>query len=419
MTTPTEAPAAATAPRLTLAALVALALAFPVLAGCMQTPGAPVTPTTYEAMGFHGDATGTNQSRWPSLAGHTLTILDHGAFAAYTEAKARFEALTGARVVQISQDDAGSALGFAILEKGKPSADILFGLDEALLPRGVAAGILEAYTPVQAARVPVAHRFFGATHPWPATPVDFGFIAINYDNHTDVDGEPLRIASLRDVADHAGLFVTQDPRTSSVGLGFLLITVAAFGEATAGYDWRDYWTDLFVGPDGVEDSGDEALVTAGWSEAYEQHFSRGYGQYLEPPGLGDKPIVVSYTESPAAEVYFETFASIQDAARVLAVQGSTWKQTETMAILHGAKDRVAAQAWIEFTLTDAFQELVAPYSAVYPVVTTVDANEVYGTMDPEPGTFHPASMSQADLERNLDRWVTEWRNLCERYDRCP
>ncbi len=213
--------------------------------------------------------------------------------------------------------------------------------------------------------------------------------------------------------------MTQDPRTSSVGLPFLLITIAMFGESDTGYDWRDYWIDLFLGPDHAEGTGDEALVTSGWTEAYVQHFSRGYGLLLDPPGKGDKSIVVSYTESPAAEVYFQSFPTIEDAARPLVAYRSTWEQVETTAILRGTRNLAAAQAWIEFTLTDAFQELAASYSAVYPVVATVDANDVFGTMDPEPGTFIPANLGAPTITQNLDRWVSEWRDLCERYDRCP
>jgi thiamine transport system substrate-binding protein len=353
---------------------------------------------SYQELGFTGsDATGRDAGAWPDLRGATLTILDHGAFAAFDHAAEAFTALTGATVVHVEADDTGSALNRAILERGDPSADVIYGVDNVLLARAEDTGVLEAYTPVLAPRVQPQFVFFGSQDPWPATPVDHGYIAVNWDPaHEDLQGKT--IASLDDVRANADLFVTQDPNTSSVGLGFLLATVATYGNG-----WQDYWADLFDG--GV-------LVTAGWGEAYEQHFSAGYG--VAYGGAGDKPIVTSYSESPAVERYFDP--AKDDLANALVAPGSTFHQVQTMAILKGTHHRAAAQAWIEFTLTDAFQELAAPDNGVYPVVASVDANVTYGSIDPEPGTFVPAMLSYQQVGTDLEGWLRDWTDLCERHD---
>jgi thiamine transport system substrate-binding protein len=376
---------------------------------CLLLPGCALPGTdsseaddaSYASLGFDGsDTTGRDPDAWPDLSGTTLTILDHGAFSAFGDAAAQFELLTGAKVEHIEADDTGSALNRAILDRGAPSADVIYGLDNVLLSRAEDAGILEPYTPRLADRVAPQYVFFPNLHDvaWPATPVDHGYIAINADlHHPDLEG--VDIATLDDVRQHADHFVTEDPNTSSVGLGFLLATIGTYGEP----GWHAYWEDLFEG--GV-------LVTSGWTEAYEQHFSGGYGPSIG--GQGDKAIVTSYTESPAYEAYYER--PVDQLASVVTAPSSTFRQVQTMAILAGTPHRAAAQAWIEFTLTDFFQELAAPGNAVYPVVDSVDVTPTYQGLDPEPGSFEPTVFSYRAVGDNLEGWLREWTDLCEAHD---
>lgn len=377
-----------------LAVLLASAAA---LAGCQDMAG-DALDASYAEYGYVGaDPTGRDPDAWPDLDGRTVTILDHGAFSAFDDAAAAFTALTNATVVHLEADDAGSALNRAILERGSPSADVLYGIDNVLLPRALEAGILHPYTPLLAGRVAPDHVFFDADGPWPATPVDHGFVAVNVDHsHPSLAGR--NVSTLDDVRREAGLFVTQDPTTSSVGLGFLLATIATYGED----GWQGHWEDLFEG--GV-------TVTAGWTEAYEGRFSGGYG--VAYGGRGDKPIVTSYSQSPAYEAFYGRPAG--QLADVVVAPRSTFQQVQTMAILRGAQDLVAAQAWVEFTLTDAFQELAAPGNAVYPVVAAVDTNATYGDVDPEPGSFETARFTQAELGSRLEGWLRAWTDLCERH----
>lgn len=383
-----------------LRSIVSGILLVAMLAGCSQPDGSRDRDNqSYVSMGFDGrDVAGRDPDAWPDLDGTTLTILDHGAFSAFGDAAALFENLTGAKVEHIEANDAGSALNRAILDRHAPSADVIYGIDNVLLARAEDVGILQPYRPVLAGRIQQAYLFFDADGQWPATPVDHGYIGINWDpGHAALRNST--IDSLDDVRNHAGLFVTEDPNTSSVGLGFLLATIATYGET----GWKPYWADLFDG---------DVLVTAGWTEAYEQHFSGGYGTDLG--GKGDKPIVSSYTESPAYEAFYGRPAD--RLAIPLTAPKSTFQQIQTMAILNGTDDLAAAQAWIEFTLTDAFQELAAPGNGVYPVVSAVDVNATYGSIDPEPGTFTPAVFRYSDIGANLERWLAEWTALCEAHE---
>lgn len=416
--------------------LLAVCLLLPALTGCFSlfTGTDPTVGGDLVDFGFQvevdseGGAIDAASLPWPDFRAAAdggqpvLRILDHGAFAAFDSAAARFENLTGARVEHTEADDTGDALNRAIQDKDDPQFDIIYGLDNALLAKAVSKDfdLLEPYTPQLAPRVAEEHLFFADTQPftdpWPATPVDHGWIAVNVDvHHGSLNETP--IATLHDLRSNAGLFVTEDPNHSTPGLGFFLITVERFGETGAG-SWKAYWRDLFTGPDGKNGTGDEVLVTSDWGTAYEVHFTGGYGQYTEGH-IGDRPIVTSYTESPAYEAYF---GAEQVPEVLLDPTGSTFHQVQTMGILKGTPNRAIAQAWIEFTLTKDFQELAAPENAVYPVDDAVSTDDVYGGVDPEPGTFKEfttdwriSHVPEGEDEGRLDVLLGEWRALCEQY----
>lgn len=413
----------------------------PALSGCLQLFGDDeVAPEPLSETGFAvpggispDQPLAASAITWPDFAGQKLRILDHGAFAAFESAAARFEELTNATVEHFEAADTGSALNLALRDRDDPQYDILYGIDNALLAKALVDAdgdatddpddwLFAPYTPQLAARVPDERVFFGDDFEiWPATPVDHGYVAVNVD-HNDTRLENITVENLFDVRGQAKLFVTQDPRFSTPGLGFLLLTIDRFGEDDL-YDWQDYWRDLFEG--GV-------LVTPDWGEAYEAHFTGGYGQAL-PGHIGSHPIVTSYTNSPAYEWYYDEVYPSQSGDYepgglydgnpdnlpdvVLDPRGPTaFHQTQTMGVLAGTERLALAQAWIEFTLTDDFQDLAALENAVYPIVPVVDTGPVYGDLDPEPGSFQTTTLTWETIGENLDRWIDEWVDLCEASD---
>lgn len=364
---------------------LALALLGLSLAGCLQ--GGPADGTTYEELGFDG-------THWPDLHGAKVVVLDHGAFDyIFGPAKERFDALTNGSLEHIAARDTGDALTRAIREKDRPSFDVVYGLDNAYLGKAVAKGALQPYTPQLAARVNASYVFFDADQTWPATPADHGYIAVNVDPRVGIE-----VASLEQLRDDADLFVTQDPRTSSPGLGFLLSTIATYPDG-ASYDWKDYWTDLFEG--GVS-------VTADWTTAYTQQFTGGYAQW-EDGFSGTKPFVTSYSTSPAYEMFYDN----PEENGLLLAPNATFHQIETVAIAANARDLAGAQAFVEFVLTDGFQDLHAETNAMYPVVDGIDVARVYDGTDPAPGSFQPAQLDYMTLAANVERWVREWTDLYE------
>lgn len=364
------------------AALLLLALA---LAGCTSAPE-PAAAGTYAALGFDG-------TNWPRLEGVKLTVLAYSSFGSVFGDLARdFRNRTGAEVELVTEDDTGGVLERALREKGEPSFDVVYGVDNILLGKARREGLFEPYRALLARDIEPSLAF---VEDGLATPMSHGYIAVNVDAKAN-----LTLRTLDDVRANAGRFVTQDPRTSTPGLGFLIATVATYGDVSAGYDYLDYWKDLFEG--GV-------LITAGWTEAYAGRFTGGYGQF-ESGARVDKAIVTSYTTSPAYEQYY----GYDKLNHVVLAPKSTFHQVQTMAIAKGTPRLAAAQAFIEFCLTEAYQARAASGEAIYPVVRGVNVSDVYQGKDPRPGSFQTAGFTPAELDAKAEGWVRAWTEAYEK-----
>jgi thiamine transport system substrate-binding protein len=376
--------------------LVSLVLIVIATSGCLQFgpahPGADCPPAPEPSV-----------ARGARFDGQQLRILDQGAFPAAAKLKPLFENLTGATIVTIGGGDAGSALQQALLGAGNPPADVLYGVDNALFftEEVRASCLFVPYESPNLANIDEAtvgvDQFRVDGDLW-ATPVDHGYINVNY-NVALRNQSRTPPQDLRDLASSqwASSFVTEDPRESSPGLGFLLATIDTFGES-GGYTWKDYWTEL------LKNGG---LVVKDWSTAYVYHYSGGYGTY-DPANKGDRSIVTSYTTSPAVEVYFG--ASSPPGVSLEPPYGS-FHQLETMAILRGTDKVDLARAWIDFCLTHAFQDMTAPELAVYPVITGVTLPDAFTQYATDPHDLKPARMDAQKIGSNLDRWLEEWEDL--------
>jgi thiamine transport system substrate-binding protein len=366
-------------PRACLAVAIALAQ---MLSGCL------------------GNASECSSTGPTDFAGQELRVLDHGAFRFI---RPLFENQTGARLIQLRGDDAGTALQQAIDSKGNPVADVIFGIDNALFFRAARAGILEPYASPRLEHLDLPRQRlddFRYNGHLLATPVDHGFINVNYDARLAQEHEAEKLpTTLHDLArpEWARQFVTQDPRTSTPGLGFLIATVATFGE-TGPYTYLDYWRDLLR--NGV-------LITSGWTEAYVVHFSAGYGQW-EDGFVGDRTIVTSYTTSPALEAYFGdgTPPSVS-----LEPPRGVFHQVETVAILRCTQQLPLARTFVDLLLGPEFQGQTSERMAMYPVARNASVIHTFPTLATPPAQLDPAPFTSAQLDAGLARWVEAWANL--------
>jgi thiamine transport system substrate-binding protein len=332
-------------------------------------------------------------SPFSSPYAQTLRVLTHDSFAVSEEVITEFTEETGIVLEFLPAGDAGEVVNRAILTKDNPLADVLYGIDNSLLARATKEDIFIPYQSPELANV--AEKFeFDTTYS--VTPVDVGYINFNLDK---AYFEENSLALPTDITDlmtepYKGLAVVQNPATSSTGLGFMLATIARFGEE-GDYTWLDYWRDL---------RDNEVLVSSGWSEAYYTSFTR-YG--------GDRPIVLSYASSPAAEVMFSDVILNEAPTLNLFCKQCVYEQIEAIGILKGSKNVEAAQTFIDFMLSTEFQTDMPGNMFVYPVIKNITLPSEFEQFAAKPRAEQIARLSRNVVEVNLQRWLKEWTAVVE------
>jgi thiamine transport system substrate-binding protein len=325
----------------------------------------------------------------PAGEAATLTIMSHDSFNVSEELVRAFEAEHNVKLVFRKSGDTGSALNQAILSKSTPLADVFYGIDNTFMTRALDADIFESYDSPMLADIPADLQIDESKR---LLPVDVGYISINYDKAFLANAGLTPPTSLRDLAnpEWKGLLVVENPATSSPGLAFLMATIAEFGEE-GDYTWKQFWSDL---------RANDVLVSEGWEEAYYTHFSGSSGK-------GPRPLVVSYSSSPAAEVYYSE--QPLDDAPTGNLEAGNFRQIEFVGILKGTQQRALAEAFVDWMLSPAFQEDVPLQMFVYPASSKAALPEVFTEYSQAPANF--ASLDAAAINDNRETWIQEWTEL--------
>ena len=311
-----------------------------------------------------------------------LAVLTHDSFDMDEGLLARFEEEHNATVTLVEGGDANEIVARAILNAGNPEADLLFGVDNFSYHRALEAGVFEPYEARRRGELP--GEFLAAVGgTLELTPIDYGFVDINVDLEVGLAELPRRLEDLADPR-WQGALVVQDPATSSPGLQFLALTVALLGEGT----WQEFWAAL-------RENG--VRVTDGWTAAYYTEFTRNGGE---------RPLVVSYTSSPAAEVFF---GELDEPPTSTLAAWPLLRQVEAAGVLAGAAEPELAGAFIDFMLSDAFQAQIPGTMFVYPAIP--------GTPTPDWWRWAEVGAESVALDATadeIDRWVREWTEIMRR-----
>ncbi len=313
----------------------------------------------------------------------TLTLITHDSFAASEEVIAQFEGENNAILEILKSGDAGAALNQAILSKGNPLGDVFFGVDNTFFSRAIDADIFAPYDSPELADIPDSleldsqHRL---------NPVDFGDVCLNYDKAWFEEKGLAPPQNLEDLVrpPYKDLTVVENPATSSPGLSFLIATVGRFGEDA----YLDYWQQL-------RENG--VLVTDGWESAY-------WGQFSAASD-GNRPIVVSYATSPAAEVFFSEGQYEEPPTGNVLGDGACFRQIEFIGILKGAKNQDLAEKFVDFTLSQTFQEDVPLNMWVFPANERAGLPDVFRFAEAPP---NPAIVAPDNIAKNREHWIEAW-----------
>jgi len=319
-----------------------------------------------------------------SRASNTVVLVTHDSFAISKPVESAFERQTGLTLRVLQTGDAGEALNRALLTAGHPEGDAFFGVDNNLLSRALGGNLFVPYAPPALARVdPVydldrSHRL---------VPIDHGDVCLVYDRAWFAKHELPPPRGFEDLIrkGYAKLTVVENPATSTPGLAFMLATVAHFGPGNA--PWT-FWSEI----------RNQVLVTDSWDDAYDNRFSGSSSH------KGTRPIVVSYSTDPAAEVYFAGKPLPRSPVGV--VRNTCFGQVEFAGVLRGAKNPDGARKLVAFMLSQQFQAGIPLTMFVYPVREKTPLPAVFRKFALP--VAHPLELSPATIAANRDAWIRTW-----------
>ena len=313
-------------------------------------------------------------------SGGTVTLVTHDSFAVSDEVLAAFEEESGLTVEQVAPGDGGALVNQLILTKDSPLGDVVFGIDNTFASRAIDEGVLDPYTP---AGLSDSAASYAVGDGGELTAIDLGDVCVNVDHAWfDEAGVPEPV-TLEDLTkpEYEDLLVVTNPATSSPGLAFLLATVGAFGED----GFEDYWADLRA--NGVK-------VVDGWSDAY-------YVDFSGSEGAGPRPLVLSYSTSPAFTLTEDGTASTTGA-----LLDTCFRQVEYAGVLANAKNPEGAQRLLDFLVSEPFQADVPGQMYMYPADDSVALPD--GWAEFAPLADEPFEVAPEDVSAHRDEWIKAW-----------
>ncbi|MEH8119883.1 thiamine ABC transporter substrate binding subunit [Aeromonas allosaccharophila] len=304
------------------------------------------------------------------FAADTLTVYTYSSFTAEwgpgPKIKQAFEKECDCTLNLVPLEDGVAILNRLRLEGNHSKADLVLGLDDALISEAKQSGLFAPH-PAKLDGIKVPGGWQDDTF----VPYDYGYFAFVYDK--DKLKQPPK--SLKELVERPDLKVIyQDPRTSTPGQGLMLWMKSVYGDKAPAA-----WAEL---------AKKTVTVTKGWSEAY--------GMFLD----GEADMVLSYTTSPAYHLIAENKRQYQAAA----FEEGHYRQVEVAAKLNSATQSKLADQFLQFMVSPAFQQEIPTGNWMYPVIDT-----------PLPKGFEqmitvakPLAFSSDEVAAHRKGWIREW-----------
>ncbi|MBF82035.1 MAG: thiamine ABC transporter substrate-binding protein [Actinobacteria bacterium] len=314
------------------------------------------------------------------LSGTTIDLITYDAFLPPEGAFEGFTAKTGIQVNLLQSADTGTMVSQSVLTSGDPVADVMFGIDNTFLCRGLTNDIFQPYLASTIDQLS-SDLLLDPYHR--VTPVDYGDICVNF-WIDEVGEEPSTITQLTS-SKYAGEFVTQNPETSAPGMGFLLATIAYFGEE----GWQEFWRDL---------RDNDVIVESGWTESY-------YGDFIA--GGGDRSIVTSYLTSPIAEFIYAPEPLEMPPTAV--IKDTCFRSVEFAGILRGTDEPIASALLVDFLTSTSFQELLPETNFVLPANSEAVLPDDFQRFLPV--AVNSATLPPEEIDAFRDEWTEQWTQI--------
>lgn len=310
-----------------------------------------------------------------------VEVLAYDSLELSDELLTRFTEETGytAQITQLSSG--GEMVNKLVLTKDNPLGDVVFGVDNITAYRAIEAGVFSEDKP----EVDAAIMEQGIPEAPGLVPFDQGDVCVNIDHDWFRAISREKPQTFEDLLkpENKDLLVAMNPTSSSPGMAFLVATISKFGD-----NWQQYWRDLKA--NGVK-------ITKGWSDAFSVDYSAGEGK-------GPRPLMVSYSSSPAYSVNEEGTESSTGA-----LLDTCFHQVEYMGVLEGAKNPEGAKAFISFLLEVPQQEEISGANYMHPVNPEASAPEALVKFGPM--SDHPHQMDAKTIAEKQQEWLTDWADI--------
>ena len=285
--------------------------------------------------------------------------------------KEKFEKNFNIELEFVAVDSAATLLNKIILEGSSTKADIVLGLDMNLFNAANKSNLFLKHD------IQNINNQIKLPLKWDSenfVPYNYGYFAFVY-NNKKLKNPPLSMYELINTTD--AKIVIQDPRTSTPGLGLLTWMKALYGDE-AGKEWKKLNKKIIS-------------VTKGWTDAYYNFFM-----------TGEADMVLSYTTSPAAHIMFEEnydiSASIFDEGNYISI--------EFAGILKNSKNKIIANDFLKFILSDDFQSVIPSTNIMYPVTSISNLPDAFNNLSiPKVIQLNPK-----EINDNKENWINEWLN---------
>ena len=244
--------------------------------------------------------------------------------------EAAFEETCGCDVQYV----AGDVLPRLLLEGERTKADVVIGLNTDVTKKARETGLF----------LPHGQDTSDLTLPIEWTdeiflPFNWGHTAFIYNTEKMADAPTTFDAFL---ADADTKVVLQDPRSSISGLALMLWVKSVYGD-----DSQEAFNKL---------ARKTLTVTKGWSESY--------GMFTD----GEADMVLSYTTSPA----YHIIAEEDETKRAAIFDEGHYFMTELAAQVKTSKQPELAQAFMDFVLSETFQEMIPTANWSFPAKLDAD-----------------------------------------------
>ena len=298
--------------------------------------------------------------------------------------------------------DANQIVTQAVFEKDNPVADVLIGIDNILIHSAKKNNLLKAYISPELINIS-SYLIENLDSENFVLPYDFGIISFYYDmNRINSTTNPeITNITLEEIIDYdlAKKLIVEDPILSSTGLGYLLWTIAIYGDPEIGFsgmlnqDWRNWW----------KATKDDLRIAPSWTAAF--------GEWYE--NEGNRPIMVSYGSSPAYSAckYNDTtqgaFLSHENGTQ------NGWLQIEGIGLVNNAPHEELAKDFIDWFLSKELQDNIAENNWMYPANEYAQISSTFNesAINPDDVNILNSLLSSEIIGANLELWKEDWETL--------